>query len=320
MRDWLKSVDKYWFSWGDPASLGLMRIGFGLLTFWSLLILIPDWADWFGAYGFTPEFLSNIWLPREKLAGIEVPRLQLLAGISNPIANFAFFILTMVAALFTTLGLWSKASSIALAIGVVSIHHRNPMILHGGDVVMRVMVLYIALAPSGLAYSLDSWRARKRALASEASEEVPTETVPIVPLWTQRLIAYNTSLVYLTTVWLKWGGDLWRNGMATYYPNRLQEFERFPIPEFLKNSPFVQITTWGTLLVEFGMVSLVYYRPLRKYCLLGGIMMHMFIEYSMNIPVFSFLMICSYLSFYDGEETRAFVDRVRARFLKPKSA
>jgi len=284
-----------------------MRIGFGFLAFWSLLTMVPDWSDWFGGHGFTPEYLSRIWLSPERLGDIPVPRLNVIVGVNNPIITFGFYVATMVAAVFTMLGKWTKFASIALAIGMVSLHHRNPMILHGGDVVLRVGLLYIAMSPAGLAYSLDALKSRAR--GGTVAATVP----PISPLWTQRLIAYNTSLVYLTTVWLKWGGDLWRSGMATYYPNRLQEFERFPVPEFLMNPPFVQITTWGTLLVEFSMVSLVYYRPLRKWCLLGGVMMHLFIEYSMNVPLFSYLMILSYLAFYDGEEVRGFVDRVRAR-------
>jgi hypothetical protein len=162
------------------------------------------------------------------------------------------------------------------------------------------------MSPCGLACSLDRLASLKRG----------AEATVLAPLWTQRLICYNVSLIYLTTVWLKYGGNLWREGLATYYPNRLQEFERFPVPDFIKDLPMVRLTTYGTLLVEFSMVSLVYYRPLRKYVLSAAVLMHLFIEYSMNIPLFAFLMITSYINFFDGEEVTHWAKRVGERLAR----
>jgi hypothetical protein len=42
--------------------------------------------------------------------------------------------------------------------------------------------------------------------------------------------------------------------------------------------------------------------------------MHGWIEYSMNIPLFSFLMASSYICFYDGEEIAAWAKRLGRRF------
>ena len=81
------------------------------------------------------------------------------------------------------------------------------------------------------------------------------------------------------------------NGTATWYPVRLAEFYRFPVPSFLNDLPIVYLTTYGTLIVEFSLATAVFFRPLRKYVLLAGVLLHGFIEYSMNIPFFSFLMI-----------------------------
>ena len=49
----------------------------------------------------------------------------------------------------------------------------------------------------------------------------------------------------------------------------------------------------------------MFFRPLRKYVLIAGILMHGYVEYSMNIPLFSYLMVSTYICFYDGEEISA---------------
>jgi hypothetical protein len=135
-------------------------------------------------------------------------------------------------------------------------------------------------------------------------------------MWPQRLIAYNLALLYFTTTWSKWFGGLWKSGDATWYPARLHEFDRFSVPDFVNQYPMVKVTTWGTLAVEFALGTLVFFKPLRKWVLLSGIALHMWIEYSMNIPLFAFLMTTSYIVFYDGEETAAWWDRLKARFAR----
>ncbi len=62
------------------------------------------------------------------------------------------------------------------------------------------------------------------------------------------------------------------------------------------------------------MATLVWFAPLRKYVLLAGIGLHLFIEYSMNIPLFAFLMISMYVTYYEGEEVSAWWVQMKSRF------
>ncbi|RYG37647.1 hypothetical protein EON81_06040 [bacterium] len=296
-------VDGYWFGGGSPTTIGLLRITTGFLALVNQLMVGTDWDAWFSPNGYSP-----LWLNRLYLGEAPVTRINLIAGIDDPRITIPFYWLITVAALLTMVGLWSRISSVILALGIVSLHHQNATILHGGDTVLRVMALYIALAPSGLACSLD------RVLGLMAGRIKPGPV--IVSLWSQRLISFNVALLYFTTTWLKWFGTLWKNGTATWYPARLNEFDRFWVPDFLNEMPFVKITTYGTLLTEFLLGTLVFYRPARKYVLTMGVLMHTFIEYSMNIPMFSYLMIASYLSFFDGEEVQAWAKRTGARLAK----
>jgi hypothetical protein len=127
------------------------------------------------------------------------------------------------------------------------------------------------------------------------------------------LVAYNVALIYFTTIWLKWDGNLWRDFTATYYTERLAEFYRFPVPDFLKSLFVARIATATTVIIEFCLGTIVFFPPARKYVLTAGLLMHTWIEYSMNIPLFSFVMTCTYVCFFQGEEIQAWATRFGMR-------
>jgi hypothetical protein len=314
VRDGFRQIDEYWFGYGSPVTLGLMRIFIGIAVFLNLLITFAGFDDWYTEHGYVPQSAVEHYsgyLPRDywffgpHTLPFTFPRLNLLSMVTDSRITFAFWVITLIACLTMTLGLWSRLSAIVLAIGIISIHHRNAIILHGGDTLQRIAVMYMALAPCGKACSLD----RLIGLGRQKIKPGPV----LVSMWPQRLITFNLALVYFTTVWHKWGGSLWRNGTATWFPARLNEFKRFWVPDFVNQLPMVKFTTYGTLATELAMATLVFYKPLRKWVLLAGLLMHGYIEYSMNIPLFS-LTICSlYITFYEGEEVTAWALRMGQR-------
>jgi hypothetical protein len=321
LKAWLKNLDNYWFGHGSPVTLGVLRIFIGFLALTNFLMLSIDFDAWFSERGYVPHNMAMQKMPNftgpvnffgiPMQAPFEVPRINLLAyfGLgTNTTWTAIVFVITLIAALTTMLGLWTRLSTILLALGTVSLHLRNGYIVHGGDTVMRVMVLYLAIAPCGLACSLDRVIGIWRGKISPA--------MPQVSLWTQRLIAFNVSLVYFTTFWHKMRGSYWRNGTATWYPPRLNEFDRFWVPPFLENPPFIYLTTYGTLFTELAMGTLVFYKPFRKWVLLAALLMHASIEYSMNIPLFAFVICSCYAAFYSGEEVSDWAKRLGERFHK----
>lgn len=319
MRGLWKSLDKWWFGFGSPSTLGIIRMLIGGLIFVNLLMLATSYDSWFTERGFVPIDMAQRFYPPVESSfqlgpwvlrlPFDVPRLNLLSVTPSYAFGVVFYALLTLAALFTCLGLWSRVSTIALAIGLVSLHHRNPVILHGGDTVMRVMALYLAIAPSGAACSLDRliglWKGRF--------------TGPPAPIsmWPQRLIAVNVAVVYFTTFWHKVGfGTYWQDGTATWYTARLNEFDKLPVPAFMKEFPMVTFQTYGTLAVELALGTLVFWKPARRWVLLLGILMHGYIEWSMNIPLFAFLMCALYVAFYEGAETEAWARRLGERLAK----
>lgn len=312
-----QDFDRWWFGRGSPVTLGFFRILVTGLAFISMAMALPDFELWYGSRGYVPTTLIRDWIKVAPVTDIgpwhidlssrfdHFPRIAPLSAVDSTSWTLVFYVAVMLFALLSCVGLWTRISTILLALGTVAIHHRNPFILHSGDTLMRCCLIYLAVSPSGKACSLD------RVIGLWKGKE-PLIHVP-VSLWSQRLIQYQTALVYFTTVWWKYFGTFWKDGTATWYPAKLHEFDRFPMPAFLERQPFLSLTTYGTLLVEFSIATLIFYRPLRRYVVISAIMMHGYIEYRFNIPLFAFTIMATYLCFYDGEEIVAFAHRLGRR-------
>lgn len=282
----------------------------GLLIFCDLAITCIHRQDWLSENGYIPNWLATRYMNPQVtfMESIHLPRVNVFNSVVSDSVAYGLLYLTMVLALMVMCGLWTRFTSIALAILFVSIQHRLGPFLNGGDTVLRISSIYLAVAPCGLAFSVDRWLGLKSGRI--------TGDLPLVSLWPQRLIQHNCAIIYFTTTWAKWFGVLWKTGAATWYPARLHEFDKFPVPAFMNDFPMVTITTYGTLFVEFALATLVWFKPLRKWVLLSGVGLHLYIEYSMNIPLFAFIMMSLYITFYEGEEISSWWDRLKSRFSK----
>ncbi|MCH8977769.1 MAG: hypothetical protein IH945_00805, partial [Armatimonadetes bacterium] len=80
--------------------------------------------------------------------------------------------------------------------------------------------------------------------------------------------------------------------------------------------PFLAATTYGTLLVELALATLVFARPMRKWVLLAGVAMHAGIEYRMNIPLFGLIITSCYIAHYEGHEVSAWGKRMGERLCR----
>lgn len=321
LRSIWASFDNWWFGPTNPATLGLLRILLGLCAVVTLLLTLYVFSDFYSREGYTPGPIVERWLrwdsntvwqgsELEFKLPFSVPRINLLAGDPSTPYVLAFYLATLGFAVTFTLGIWTRLSGFALALGLLSLQLRNPWLIHSGDSLLRLTVTYLALSPCGAVYSLD-WLRKKRASEKTGSALI----VPPVRAISQRLIQYQVAIVYLFTAWWKIFGTYWMDGTATWYPSQMHEFKRFWAPEFLDRQPFVAIGTYGTLAVEFLLGTFVFWRPLRKWILLGGLAMHAYIEYRFNIPMFAFIITSCYVAFYEGDEVAAWVKRMKERWL-----
>jgi hypothetical protein len=159
---------------------------------------------------------------------------------------------------------------------------------------LRVAGFFLIFAPAGAVLSVDRWRRIRQ--GKETADQIP-----LCAPWAQRMIQIQASVLYFATFYYKSQGPWWINGTAFHYASRLLEFQHFPMP-VIQNLYVLRALTWSTLLIEFSLGVLVWFRDLRYPVLLAGLCLHMGIEYAMVIPLFEWASVSTYVTFIYPED------------------
>ncbi len=289
LKNLFKAWDRFLMEPISPVPIGVFRILFGFLVLANGLLFLPELQTWFG-----PQGVMSLETAARITPGIRVNLLQWMPSTESAVR--IFFSTWLVSAFCLMVGLFTRIASIVVFVAICSLHNRNVLILHSGDTLMRVLSFFLIFAPAGAALSVDRLIALFKGRASPKHR--------LYSPWAQRLIQIQLSVLYLSTFLWKVQGNAWLDGVATYYTSRLKEFERFPVFGLFDHAWFIQLTTWGTLLVEFSMGVLVWFAELRYAVLISGVFLHLGIEYSMNIPLFEWITLSAYACFIDADVYR----------------
>ena len=292
-----RAWDRFFFEPVPVINIALYRILLGLLMLNYGALLAPDLLVWFGEKG-ALSFATSRLIP----GGQGWVNLFIWLPQSNAWV-WAIYSVFMGAAVSMTAGFYTRISTVLVFICLASFHHRNVMIPNSGDYFLRIAVFFMMFSRGGAALSIDHWRDSKKGRPS-AHEQAP---------WAMRMIQLQLCFLYIAAYLWKIRGDLWLNGTAVYYPARLQEFYRFPVPYIFEHMWTIKLWTWGTLLVELSLGTLVWIKELKYWVLLAGMLLHLGIAYSMNIPMFAQVMISTYILWVDPKYLEGFVNRVKER-------
>jgi len=206
----------------------------------------------------------------------------------------AFFWIFLSFAILLTIGLWTRLSSIVVYVCLASLQQRNLYILHGGDVFLRVTGFFLMFAPAGAALSIDRLiRVRRKLEGPQIKPRAP---------WAQRMIQFELALLYLASFLWKIKGTPWLNGTALFYVFHIHSIQRFPLPAWTQQLWILKLVTWYTLALEFSLGVLIWFRPFRYPLLVLGLLLHLSIEYSLNIPMFEWDVLTAYVLFIDPED------------------
>jgi hypothetical protein len=290
---------QFWFAPQETSTLAVFRIAFGLLaTFWTLSLL-PNLFVFYGPAGILPSY------PQSGPGAWGV----LALSNSEPFVVLVF-VMTLLGSLALTVGLHTRFAAVVVYLGILAFARRNPLVGNSGDELMCSLALLCALAPSGAALSLDRLRT-----APGRFWEFPSYSP-----WALRLIQIQLSVIYLSAVWQKVEGDLWRNGAAVSYALRITDIHRFVTPDFLTDSIVLsELLTYGTLALEVSLGILVWNRAARPWVLAMGISMHVGIDLFILVGFFSFAMIVSYIAFIPPEAASRRIIALRDRFAEGRA-
>src|SRR5580700_5015353 len=221
--------NKFFFTPQRPTVLGLYRIVFAALVLLDLLLLYPDWLTWFGTDGL---LTMNSLQGTGRAAQFNI----FTIWPHTNTAIMALFWIFVVFAGFMLVGFMSRISSVIVFAALLSLDKRNPMILSGGDVLLRLDAFFMMFAPIGAALSVDRLIHRYRG----GRQSEPRLVLP----WAQRMIQIQTTLVYLSSFYWKLHGGTWIDGTAVYYVLHLSEFKQFFVPG-ADNAAIIKLMTWS---------------------------------------------------------------------------
>ena len=275
---------RLWFEPQSPAPICMFRILLAAIVFLSSLTWAPDLFTWFGYDG-----IVSVETMRQYE---EFNRLSLLDWLP-PDNRFvlSLYVLLLLSALSLMVGFKSRLSALILFICLASFHHRNLLIFHSGDTLMRVCLFLLLFGPIDRMYAIDS------------RGKAPAQASP----WVQNLLRFQIAIVYAHSFFSKMEGSTWWDGTAIYYALHMEDFYRFPVPLLFDNIMTVKLATWSTLVIELALWTLIWIRGLRYYVLAAGVILHLGIDWSMNLPFFEDLMIASYVLFLKPEDIERFV-------------
>ena len=281
--------NRFWFTPADPATLGLIRICAGAMLFYTHLVWSFDLAAFFG---------PNSWLDREFLEQLQRGSLvgSHLWWCETPAALWTVHVLALAVFALFTVGLATRTTGVLAYLLTISYAHRTPMAMYGLDQINTYLSLYLALGPSGAAYSLDRWlKTRGQRLATPAGPAGPSVSANIAV----RLMQVHLCVMYFFAGISKLQGPAWWQGTALWGAVANLEYQSLNLVWLVHMPLLVNLLTQVTVFWELFYCVLIWHRLTRPLMLAVALPLHLGIGLGMGMPTFGLVMLFANLSFFE---------------------
>lgn len=276
----LKAWNELFFSNSSTLTLSVLRLLTGILVLIETLtwqgrnkqLLLPD--GWFGYEDYQAHlhrFSLLNYLPPTRTSLHWVFGIQLVAGIC------------------LTLGVFSNLAALVCFVTLVSIHNRNIYVLSSGDTVYRFFCLFLVFAPFDTQLSLLN---PSHLLRPEATGWP----------WVLMMLRLFMANIYLKNVLFKLLGPWWRDGTATQKVFGVRIWNRMELPSVLAHKWFYKLTTYGTLVIETMLFTLIWIEEFRLPVVILGMLFHVGLWIFLRFGFFQITMIFGLTVFIKPEE------------------
>ncbi len=282
----MAAIDRFLMSPTDLRILDVVRRCYAVLLLINVGLLWPDRALLFG---------PGSWLPPDSARAIIDPDTFDLYTIfpDSPLTITVALAVLATAAIAMLIGWVPRIAAMITFFLLICVQHANIMLFDGEDIVFRLFAFFLIFAPS------------RRELAAESSRD-DSNTAPGYPAWPVRLFQLQFCLIYLCTAIQKSDGAEWLDGTAVYYALRLDDLTKFKLPSAIAESMgWLKFLTWSTVIFEFSLPILIWWRRTRWFCIVGAVLFHLGIDYAMNLHLFHWIMLVGLLSFVRYDELQA---------------
>ena len=237
----------------DLRSLALFRVCLGTLLVADLLQRSSDLAAHYTDAGVLPRVAHEA-----AFGPVATWSIHLLAG--TPFAQALLFLLAGIAALALAAGLFTRTATLASWLLLVSLHHRQPLVLTGGDAILALLLFWSLFLPLGARWSLDARLSPAvgpiPALVRSAATAALLLQVLLVYLFAALFKLLDPSWQQLTAVEESFGVE----GVATDLARRLVAWPALLraasliTPTFELVVPWLAFVPWKTAQVRTGVV------------------------------------------------------------------
>lgn len=207
----------------DRRSIALFRMGLALLALADVVQRSTDLTAHYSDSGVLPRvpLISQFMRP-------SLVCLHLLSGL--PVIVGLLFALHALLALCLLVGWRSRTMAALLWFSTYSIHVRNPMVLQGGDDLLRLMLFWSLFLPLGARFSIDA--ALHRSIEVQENRHQLTLSNRYVSISSVALLT-QVILVYACTTCFKTGAPWHQEGSAVFYALNYDQLVR-PIGIWLR--------------------------------------------------------------------------------------
>ena len=220
-----------------------------------------------------------------------------------------------IAAMFCA-GLLTRITSVLSFLITISYSQRVPVANFGLDQILGMLCLYLSLAPSGAALSLDALIRRRRMRRSGNNVAVQVQKSAAVRM-SMRLIQLHLCAIYFWSGHAKLKGSTWWTGDAMWRVLANEEYQTLDLTWMAWVPWLPYLVAHLTVVWEVFFVVLVWNPRLRALMLLTGVGMHVGIGAFLGMWTFGLIMIFAYLAFLHPDTWRnrfnRFIRRLQRR-------
>ncbi len=284
-----RSWSRFWFTPQPGSTITVIRVALGVACLAWAGSILPDLGTFYFDDGLLrePSYADH--------------RLGLFQWFTSDTAVVVVWSTMVVASLALIVGRGVRLAAPALWIVTLTMQQGAPDALNAGDLLLRIWTVYYALFAV-----LTPSRFLSMPLFGQRTE-TGSRDWPLAPSWLLRVAQLQLTVIYPATVIAKLDGDTWREGTAALYALGLRDFERFWLPDLMRENLIAgNLMTWFTLGVELSLPFLLWTRRTRWLGIGLGVLMHAGFDYTMRLGFFFPAMLIGYLAFVrPGEMARA---------------
>lgn len=305
----------------DLRSLAVFRMGIAGLLLVDQLMALPSLEAFYSDQGVLPRRTMFDHVASSSL------HWSLYFGSDSGLVTGTLIGLTVVAALALMFGYRTWLATVVCWVMVCSIQERNPLVLHGGDSVTRLMLFWGMFLPLGGRWSLDA--ALGQGQGGDGRRGAPSlPWMRKVPWPASLALLLQIAFIYWFGAELKAGRSWHADGTALYTTLSLDQFATRLGTWFAAQTEWCRVFTHSVWWLE-AIGPCLLFVPIwngvgRMIAIVAFVVLHLGIAMMMRVGPFSWLMCSAWLvalpaGFWEWIERHwPVADRIERFFAKPR--